>query len=284
MPRSEWPDARNEMNKTLQLSPEIIKLQKEVSALEKELGKVILEQDEMLNAVKPNIEAEYQKIIGYKELERMETEIIARRLKRQVELVQAAVNRQETIAIEKVEKQLDDEFQEWYEKIDDQYQQVKEAQSRIEGLMSDEENEEFKKLYRQLVFKLHPDLNPQQSKDEKNLWNRVQLAYQGGDLEEMRSLKIILEAQDGTVELPSSKDILEKRKTKLTEQIRKIINKLSGMENEFPFNMADKLADKDWVSANLEKIDGQIRRWEDKRIEYNELLKVLLMSKETGVN
>ena len=56
------------------------------------------------------------------------------------------------------------------------------------------------------------------------------------------------------------------------------------MENEFPFNMADKLADKDWVSAKLEKIDGQIRRWEDKRKEYNELLKVLLMSKETGVN
>ena len=99
--------------------------------------------------------------------------------------------------------------------------------------MSDEDNEEFKKLYRQLVFKLHPDLNPQQSKDEKNLWNRIQLAYQGGDLEEMRSLKIILEAQDGTVELPSSKDILEKRKTKLTEQIQKTINKLHKMVRGF---------------------------------------------------
>ena len=272
------------MTQTIQLSPEIIKLQEDVSALEKELGKVILEQDEMVNAVKPNLEAEYQKKIGYKELECLENEITARRLKRKVEVIQAAVNRQETIAIEKVEKQLDDEFQEWYEKIDDQYQKVKEAQSRIEGLMSDEENEEFKKLYRQLVFKLHPDLNPNQSKDEKNLWNRVQLAYQGGDLEEMRSLMIILEAQDGTVELPSSKDILEKRKNKLTEQIRKIINKLSGMENEFPFNMADKLADKEWMSAKLEEIDGQIRHWEDKRKEYNELLKVLLMSKETGVN
>ena len=272
------------MTQALELSAEIIKLQEEILALEKELGKVILEQDEMVNAVKPNLEAEYQKKIGYKELECLENEITARRLKRKVEVIQAAVNRQETIAIEKVEKQLDDEFQEWYEKIDDQYQKVKEAQSRIEGLMSDEENEEFKKLYRQLVFKLHPDLNPNQSKDEKNLWNRVQLAYQGGDLEEMRSLMIILEAQDGTVELPSSKDILEKRKNKLTEQIRKIINKLSGMENEFPFNMADKLADKDWVSAKLEEISAQLRRWEDKRKEYNELLKVLLMSKETGVN
>jgi len=100
----------------------------------------------------------------------------------------------------------------------------------------------------------------------------------------MRSLMIILEAQDGTVELPTSKNILEKRKNKLTEQIQKIINKLSGMENEFPFNMADKLADKEWVRAKLEEISAQLRRWEDKRIEYNELLKVLLMSKETGVN
>ena len=51
------------MVKDLQLSPEIIKLQTEVSTLEKELGKVILEQDEMINAVKPNLEAEYQKTI-----------------------------------------------------------------------------------------------------------------------------------------------------------------------------------------------------------------------------
>ena len=272
------------MTQTIQLSPEIIKLQEDVSALEKELGKVILEQDEMVNAVKPNLEAEYQKTIGYKELQCLENEIAARRIKRQIELIQAAVNRQESIEIEKVEKQLDDEFQEWYEKIDEQYQKVQEAQSRIEGLMSDEENEEFKKLYRKLVFKLHPDLNPRQSKDEKNLWNRVQLAYQSGDLEEMRSLIIILESKDGSVELPSSKDILEKRKTKLADQIQKIIGSLSDMEKEFPFTIAKNLSDKDWVSNKLEEIGERIRHFEDKCKEYNELLRVLLVSKETGVN
>ena len=100
------------MTQTLQLSPEIIKLQEDISSLEKELGKVILEQDEMLNTVKPNLEAEYQKKIGYKELERMETEITARRFKRQIELIQAAVNRQESIEEKEIENQLDDEFQE----------------------------------------------------------------------------------------------------------------------------------------------------------------------------
>ena len=43
------------MPQTLQISPEITKLQTEVTTLEKELGKVIIEQDEMVNAVKPNL-------------------------------------------------------------------------------------------------------------------------------------------------------------------------------------------------------------------------------------
>ena len=46
----------DEMNKILQLFPEIIKLPEDISFLEKELGKVILERDEMLNTVKPNLE------------------------------------------------------------------------------------------------------------------------------------------------------------------------------------------------------------------------------------
>ena len=46
----------DEMNKIRQLSPEIIKLPEDISFLEKELGKVILERDEMLNTVKPNLE------------------------------------------------------------------------------------------------------------------------------------------------------------------------------------------------------------------------------------
>ncbi len=45
------------MIEPIQLSPEIIKLQEDIAILEKELGKVILEQDEMLNTVKPNLKA-----------------------------------------------------------------------------------------------------------------------------------------------------------------------------------------------------------------------------------
>ena len=95
------------MTQALKLSSEIITLQEDIASLEQELGKVIIERDEMLNTVKPNLEAEYQKKIGYKELERMETEITARRYKRQIELIQAAVNRQESIEEKEIKKQLE---------------------------------------------------------------------------------------------------------------------------------------------------------------------------------
>ena len=251
------------MTQALKLSSEIINLREDIASLEQELGKVIFERDEMLNTVKPNLEAEYQKKIGYKELERLETEITARRYKRQIELIQAAVNRQESIEEKEINKQLDDEFQEWYKKIEDQYQKVKEAEHRLSSLMSDDENKEFKKLYRQLVFKLHPDLNPNQTKDEENLWHRVQLTYKSGALEEMRSLMIILEAQNSAVELPSSKDILEKRQTKLAKQIQKIINNMSELKQGFPFNIVGKLADKAWVNTKVEEIQEQINQWQE---------------------
>ena len=272
------------MTQALKLSAEIIELQKDIASLEQELGKVIFERDEMLNTVKPNLEAEYQKKIGYKELEHMETEITARRYKRQIELIRAAVNRQESIKEKEINKQLDNEFQEWYKKIKKQYQKVKEAENRLNNFMSDDENEEFKKLYRQLVFKLHPDLNPNQTKDEENLWHRVQLTYKSGDLEEMRSLMIILEVQDSSVELPSSKDILQKWQTKLIKQIQKIINNMSELEQEFPFNIAGKLADKAWVNTKVERIQEQINQWQEKCEHYEALIKVLLVIKEPRVN
>ena len=189
-----------------------------------------------------------------------------------------------SIEEKEIDKQLDDEFQKWYKKIKEQYQKVKEAEDRLNSFMSDDENEEFKKLYRQLVFKLHPDLNPNQTKDEENLWHRVQLTYKSGDLEEMRSLMIILEAQDSAVELPSSKDILEKRQTNLAKQIQKIINHMSELEQAFPFNIVGKLADKAWVNTKVEEIQEQIHQWQEKCEHYEALIKVLLVIKETRVN
>ena len=59
---------------------------------------------------------------------------------------------------------------------------------------------------------------------------------------------------------------------------------MSELEQKFPFNIVSKLADNDWINTKVEEIDLQIRHWGDKCEEYDELLKMILMSKEAGVN
>jgi peptidoglycan hydrolase CwlO-like protein len=95
---------------------------------------------------------------------------------------------------------------------------------------------------------------------------------------------IILETQDSSVELPSSKDILEKQQTKLAKQIQKIINNMSELKQGFPFNIVGKLADKAWVNTKVEEIQEQINQWQEKCEHYEALIKVLLVIKETRIN
>ena len=95
---------------------------------------------------------------------------------------------------------------------------------------------------------------------------------------------IILEARDSSVELPSSKDILEKRKTKLIKQIQKIINDMDELKQEFPFNIVGKLADIAWVHTKVQVIREQINQWQRKCEHYEALITVLLVIKEARIN
>jgi hypothetical protein len=68
---------------------------------------------------------------------------------------------------------------------------------------------------------------------------------------------------------------MKTRYTKLQskEEIRKLVEQF-----------ITDFGDKKWVESKLEEIGERISHFEDKCKEYNELLKVLLVSKETGVN
>lgn len=52
----------------------------------------------------------------------------------------------------------------------------------------DFEAAELKRLYHIIVKRLHPDLNPDTSDDEKELFAQAQSAYKNGDIDLMRNL------------------------------------------------------------------------------------------------
>ena len=160
------------------LSPEFIALKTEVEKLRTEMSLLLLEKDELLLVECKNIEMSYMLILGNLEYRAYELQCAVLRLKRKIEIVQAKKNRQEKIDISNIEKSLDEEFSEYKKKLDEQIDKMNDALDRSKcEVLSAEESNELKKLYRQVVKALHPDLNPNISKAQHNLFNNAVYAY-----------------------------------------------------------------------------------------------------------
>ena len=88
---------------------------------------------------------------------------------------------------------------------------------------------ELKRLYRQIVKRLHPDVHPNPTDREKDLLNRANKAYRAGDLEEMRR---IWEELSGTEQLEESFEDTEEGRARLRELIKKLRKRCTALEKE----------------------------------------------------
>jgi len=236
----------------------IIKQKKQkLLSLKDKLTELISKRDHLLVTKKGNLEALYTLKIGRYEYKLMETECEVARLKRKIELIQVKVNRGKDIDLEEVEKVLDKEYREWEQKIKDMVERVKKADSRLKSLLSSEDSRLLQKLYRKLVKLLHPDINQDAGKEENILWQRLQDAYRNGDLEEIKLIDLLVGQKDKVVEL-DTEEKLDKVITDYGEKIRKLSDEIVNILSSFPFDIEEKLKDKDWVKSRVEEISEKI--------------------------
>ena len=167
--------------------PDFEKLKSEVEKKRTELSMLLLERDELQFVICKNIETEYMLKLGSIEYKAYEAQCAALRLKRKIDLIQAKKNRQEKIIISAIEETLDEEFAEYQKQLDEQIDKVNAAIKRSKAeVLSDEENKELKKLYRKIAKALHPDINPDVSEAQVQLFDNAVSAYKSGDLGTLR--------------------------------------------------------------------------------------------------
>jgi phage shock protein A len=230
------------------LHPDYLALKNYYDLLRERLLRLILEKDELINTVIPNIEAEYQLQIGYLTYEEfcLQTEI--NKSKRTIDIVQTAVNHGDSIARSAIETMLDLEFREWEERLKEHLEKIDIARAIENSRLTLQESKRICDLYRKLVKKLHPDVNPVIYTNNKSLWGQVQDAYRKGDLGCLKALWMVARDLDQAEnEAPSSMEILLEMEDDLKKSIQNLESGIAEIASGHPYTLKEKLEDRIWV-------------------------------------
>lgn len=242
------------MHESLILHPESARLSAENARLREELSALLAEAEELLTTTKGYLLALYQARIGIWELRLLEAQCTAARLRREVELIQASLNRGQPPNPREIAGELELEFLAWQEKVRAAAGRVQAAQRRLANLMSEAEGDEFRRLHRALVKRLHPDLHPALTDKQRTLWHRVQAAYQRGDLEELRTLSL-LAGDEAELAVCEGVEALRAAQATLKQQITAQLARLEAVQQAPPFNLRAQLEDDAWVERRRGELE-----------------------------
>jgi len=264
-------------NYTVILFPEFVTLKAEVEKLRTEISMLLLERDELRLVVCKNIETAYMLSLGSIEYKAYELHCKLLRLKRKIDLVQAKKNRQEKVVLSAIEEQLDEEFAEYQRQLDEQINKMNKALDHSKGrVLTDEETKEIKKTYRNIVKALHPDLHPDITPAQIQLFQNAVQAYENGDL---NSLRIISEMVAEPVIPEQSENgltILAKEKERLTRTLELIREQISEIKATYPYTMKDLVEDPEKIAEKKKELEDTINELKEAYDLYATRLKEML--------
>ena len=127
--------------------------------------------------------------------------------------------------------------------------------------------EALKRLYRKIVKRLHPDVNPNLTEREKELFNEATAAYQAGDLEKMQAIWEELESgtdpEERFEDTPEDLDKLREMLAKLKARVRELSSEISHIRSEYPYTMKEFLEDEEAVEAKRSELQKQLQEIRD---------------------
>ena len=148
--------------------------------------------------------------------------------------------------------------------------------------------QKLKRLYRQIVKRLHPDAHPDATEHERELFLKASRAYEKGDLQTLEQIwdelsgmdvpgELFEENEEGICKL---RELLEKLKVRL----RGLSEEIRGIKTAFPYTVKPLLDDPSAVAAKRKDLqDGidQVRQMDQKLEAYIEKLKAQLKEGNT---
>lgn len=240
----------------------------EFEKLKNRLSDLIIEYDELVFKICPNIEAEYLLNFGFLEYDLYKKDVELSKIKRKFQLMRIQVNNQETIDIDFINEVLDEEFIEYEKKLKKQMDELDNLSNiSMVKTLSKDDSKKLKSIYKKCVLKLHPDLNKNLSDHEKDLFLLVTESFKNEDLNTLESLYYSIENE------VTDHDFDE---IKLTDLIDDLESKIKKIKDSFPYNKKELVEDsamskkyKEDLKKLLEQFEKEIRKYNDKIIDLN---------------
>ena len=121
----------------------------------------------------------------------------------------------------------------------------------------------IKRLYRKIVKRLHPDVRPDLSEHEKDLFQQAQTAYGRGDLETLERIWQELEGMDAPEETfadtPEDIEKMKKILENLKNLVRELQREITSIRSEFPYTMRELLENEELLGEKKAALQRQLQ-------------------------
>ena len=253
------------MEENITLDPKYADLIIEVNKLKDLVAEKIAQRDMLAFHVIPDIESAYMMKIGALENDAFMANMRLLRINRKIELCKERKKFGQAINEEEIEEQLDMEFSD----VEEEYNEMQEdAYYDIEEDVTEEITSEFLKLinviYKNLIKKLSPLINPHNTRLDNQLYELLEKAYRELDITTMSKLQMICEQRkdDSSLTIGDMKTLEKAKKTyeDLIDENEQIILNIKCSES---YEKKRILEDENLIRRTKEEINQEIAKLEE---------------------
>lgn len=249
--------------------------------LKKSLEDLIFERDNLLYVVCENIKTSYMLTFGSLNYRVNKAYFEYLRLRRKRVLIQAKKNCEEQVEIDDIEKQLDDEFIQYKKKLQEKVDELENALERSKAeTLSKEDVVKIKKLYKKIVKKIHPDINPLITEKEKDLFLKSTDAYKNGDLTSIQIIYDIVLSGDMENDNSLSFDSLEEEIKRIKALVEKIQHNIETIKSIPPYSWRIYVEDEEKKAEKLNELKESLQSYKQAIRTEEEYIKELLKDKK----
>lgn len=265
------------MPTSLVVHPVLAELRSELAVLRRELAHALLSARDLEIVTKPYLLALYESKLGDVVLRLLHAEARFARARRFLEEVRAMERRGVVPDRDVIDEELDRLLAEHHARLIEARLAHEQALRDLANAIPHERFAEAKRLYRKLVQRLHPDVNPAQSAADLGMFHRATDAYDACDVEALVAIADALDADRDVGGEPMPLEVsepfdsrvaaLQALAASLRAKILATNEGIAATRAKPPFDLLPLLEDPARVASERARFELEARSFEERAID-----------------